>query len=77
MPCCAQQAACCQQHVACCRATQRNKLRWCEREAAAFKPTQQVARNKQLVARNLLPRNMLRWCKRGLTSACSVRRRLF
>jgi len=25
-----------------------------------------VARNKQLVARNLLPRNMLRWCKRGL-----------
>jgi len=28
---------------------------------------QHVARNKQQVARNMLPHNMLRWCKRGLS----------
>jgi len=40
----------------------------------------QQARNKQLVARNLLPRNMLRWCKRGfsrqqLTLDCRIKDR--
>jgi len=35
----------------------------CLMSPACFK--QHVARNKQLVERNLLPHNMLRWCKRG------------
>jgi len=70
--CCGQQATCCAQLVASSnmlRATS-NLLRATSNmlPATSCSSAQHVAaRNKQLVARNLLPRNMLRWYKRGFS----------